>query len=62
MIDSVFLSWSVWFKRFEDVEGFGGKENGTVSVGFEIDTDVVSFSGVMEVFDAGWNAFDGKAL
>ena len=46
----------------EEVEEGRREEDGSVPVGFEVDTDVVPLGGVVEVLDAGRDTCDGKAL
>lgn len=56
------LSWGGRLVGLEEEEEGWGEENGSVAVGFEVDTDGVTFGGVVEVFDSGWDAGDGEAL
>lgn len=44
----------------DGVKGVRGKEDGAMTVGFEVDANVVALSGVMKVLDAGRSAGDGN--
>jgi hypothetical protein len=41
---------------FDDVDGVVIEEDCAVAIGFEVDTNVKSFSGVMQMFDTSWGA------
>ena len=47
---------------FDDGECVGGEEDGSMSIGFKVDSAIVSLSFMMEILDSCWCAGNGDFL
>ncbi len=54
----MFLAGRLGLCFTDRLDRLGGEEDRAVSVGFEVDTDVVASGGMMQVLDAGGRTFD----
>ena len=58
MLGSVGGVWSGWVEVSDSGEAIIREQDGTMSVGFKVDSDIEMSRGVMEVLDTGGDAAD----